>query len=55
MRVLLDPWHVEARSPTGRVLTSMDVEPGQVQTNTLPGGVVQHSGTMGRVDLSAVV
>lgn len=46
------PWRVEARSPSGRVLTSMLVEPGQVQTTTVPGGAVEHSGTMGRVDLS---
>jgi len=46
------PWAVEARSPTGRVLTSMRVEPGQVTTTTVPGVAVQHSGTMGRVDLS---
>ena len=46
------PWHVEARSPTGRVLTRMDVEPGAVFTTAVPGGAVQHSGTMGRVDLS---
>jgi hypothetical protein len=46
------PWTVDARSPSGRVLTSMRVEPGQVTTTTMPGVVVQHSGTMGRVDLT---
>ncbi len=46
------PWSVEARSPSGRVLTSMRVEPGQVTTTTVPGVAVQHSGTMGRADLS---
>ncbi|MEW5990298.1 MAG: hypothetical protein AB1736_02995 [Chloroflexota bacterium] len=46
------PWVVEARSPNGRVLTSMRVEPGQVWTKVGPGGVVEHSGTFGRVDLS---
>jgi hypothetical protein len=46
------PWKVQGLSPSGRVLTSMDVAPGQVQTRTDPGGVVEQSGTMGRVDLS---
>jgi hypothetical protein len=46
------PWTVDARSPSGRVLTSMRVEPGQVTTTTVPGVAIQHSGTMGRVDLS---
>ena len=46
------PWVVEARSPTGRVLTSMRVEPGQVFRTTRPGGGIHLSGAMGRVDLS---
>jgi hypothetical protein len=46
------PWTVEARSPSGRVLTSMHVEPGQATTAIGLGGVVDHRGTMGRVDLS---
>ena len=46
------PWIVGARSPSGRVLTSMTVAPGDVRTTTGPGGVVEDSGTMGRVDLS---
>lgn len=46
------PWEVEARSPTGRVLTSMTVEPGQVWSKTGPGGEGDYSGTIGRVDLS---
>ena len=46
------PWNVEARSASGRVLTSMTVAPGDVHTTTGPGGVVEESGTMGRVDLS---
>jgi hypothetical protein len=46
------PWKVQALSPSGRILTTMDVEPGQVRTRTDPGGVVEQSGTMGRVDLS---
>ena len=45
------PWTVEARSPSGRVLTSMTVKPGDIRTTTVPGGV-ETSGTMGRVDLS---
>ena len=46
------PWVVEARSPTGRVLTTMTVAPGQVRTTTVPGGGTEHSGAIGRVDLS---
>jgi hypothetical protein len=46
------PWTVEARSPTGRVLTSMIVEPGEVRTATGPDGEISHSGTFDRVDLS---
>jgi hypothetical protein len=46
------PWTVEARSATGRVLTSMIVEPGQVRTATGPDGQISYSGTIGRVDLS---
>jgi hypothetical protein len=46
------PWTVEARSPTGRVLTSMTVEPGEVRTATGPDGQISYSGTIGRVDLS---
>ena len=46
------PWNVEARSPSGRLLTSMNVAPGQVQSTTGPGGVIEHSGALGRVDLS---
>jgi hypothetical protein len=45
------PWNVEARSPSGRVLTSMMVKPGDIRTTTVPGGV-ETSGTFGRVDLS---
>lgn len=42
------PWNVEARSPSGRVLTTMQVAPGEIQgadssIHTIP---------MGRVDLS---
>jgi len=46
------PWDVQARSRSGRVLTSMDVQPGQVHTTRNPGGAVEHTGTMGRVDLT---
>jgi len=46
------PWTVEARSPSGRVLTTMRVEPGDVQTTMLPGGGVEHSAPFARVDLS---
>jgi hypothetical protein len=46
------PWTVEARSPSGRVLTSMTVEPGQVWSRTSLNGVGEHNGVFGRVDLS---
>lgn len=46
------PWSVEARSPSGRVLTSMVVKPGDVTTTTVPGGGRALSGTVGRIDLS---
>ena len=46
------PWTVDARSATGRLLTTMQVEPGQVSSTTLPDGLIQSSGTLGRVDLS---
>lgn len=45
------PWTVEARSPSGRVLTSMAVKPGDVTISSFPGGDAL-TGTMGRVDLS---
>lgn len=43
------PWIVEARSPSGRILTSMRVEPGDVVSDPAMG---MHRGSMGRVDLS---
>jgi hypothetical protein len=46
------PWSVEARSPSGRVLTSMHIEPGQVGSRSRPDGGTESSGTFGRVDLS---
>jgi hypothetical protein len=47
------PWRVEARSPTGRLLTSMDVRPGEVTTTTGANGEQSSTGTLGRVDLSS--
>jgi hypothetical protein len=46
------PWKVEARSPSGRVLTTMDVAIGSVTSTMYPDGHGESSGTMGRVDLS---
>ena len=46
------PWRVEARSPSGRVLTSMQVTTGDVWSTTDPSGNVETNGAMGRVDLS---
>jgi serine/threonine protein phosphatase PrpC len=46
------PWSVEVRTPSGRLLTSMDVKPGSVWATTRPDGGVEQAGTMGRVDLS---
>jgi hypothetical protein len=46
------PWSVEARSPSGRVLTSMTVHEGDVSSTTLPGGGGSSKGVGGRVDLS---
>src|SRR5262245_21513218 len=46
------PWTVEARSPSGRVLTSMIVQPGSVASTTRPDGATESRGTFGRVDLS---
>ena len=57
------PWIVEARSPSGRVLTTMDllekagpitmqVKLGDIQATALPNGGVEYSSQFGRVDLS---
>ncbi len=46
------PWSVEARSPTGRILTSMAVRPGDVSSITDPGGGIRSTTPFGRVDLS---
>ena len=46
------PWFVEARSPSGRVLTSMTVHAGDVTHTTTPNGGSEQRGVVGRVDLS---
>lgn len=46
------PWDVEARSPSGRVLTTMQVELGDIRTEIDADGVVSHTSAFGRVDLS---
>jgi hypothetical protein len=46
------PWSVEARSRSGRVLTSMTIEPGQVGYRSRPDGGTEYAGTFGRIDLS---
>ena len=46
------PWDVQARSPSGRVLVSMTVRPGDVQETTTPGGGRAYQGNGVRVDLS---
>jgi hypothetical protein len=46
------PWDVEARSASGRVLTTMRVKPGDVYSTSGPGNQTRESGTLGRVDLS---
>jgi hypothetical protein len=46
------PWAVEAQSPTGRVLLSFEVGPGQVTTTTSPDGVTTMTGGGNRADLS---
>lgn len=46
------PWTVEARSPRGRVLTSMTVRPGDVRATTTPNGARAYQSAGVRVDLS---
>jgi hypothetical protein len=46
------PWKVEARSPSGRLLTSMTVHPGDVWAATEPNGEGREKGDGVRVDLS---
>lgn len=46
------PWYVEARSPSGRLLTSMTVRAGDVSRTSLPNGGTQYKGDAARIDLS---
>lgn len=46
------PWAVEARSPSGRLLTSMTVHEGDVLATSDPRGGGSAQGVGGRVDLS---
>ena len=46
------PWLVEARTPSARVLSSMTVRPGDVWQTHLPDGSTQMNGDSVRVDLS---
>jgi hypothetical protein len=46
------PWTVEARSSSGRILTSMTVKAGQVWATSGLGGEADYGGAIGRVDLS---
>lgn len=46
------PWVVEARSSSGRVLTKMTVNPGDVAYQDLGSGQSSARGVGGRVDLS---
>jgi hypothetical protein len=47
------PWRVEARTDTGRLLTSFDVAVGDVRTERGPNNEATYqSGALGRVDLS---
>ena len=46
------PWNVEARSPSGRVLTSMSVAPGHVPDKHQRRGATERTGVFARVDLS---
>jgi hypothetical protein len=46
------PWVVQALSPSGRVLTTMEVHPGQVRETHWPDGRIESSGALGRADLS---
>jgi hypothetical protein len=46
------PWTVEARTASGRLLTSMEVAEDQVSMTTRPDGGVSRRGAFGRVDLS---
>jgi hypothetical protein len=46
------PWSVEARTVTGRVITSLTVSAADLAETMLPGGAVTHSIPMGRIDLA---
>jgi len=46
------PWLVEARTPSGRILSSMSVRPGDVWETRAPDGSTQMKGDAVRVDLS---
>lgn len=46
------PWTVEARSPSGRILTTMAVASGNVTSTAYADGHTGTTGTFGRVDLS---
>jgi hypothetical protein len=46
------PWAVESRTPSGRVLSSMTVRPGDVSETTHPDGSRTARGAAVRVDLS---
>jgi hypothetical protein len=46
------PWAAEARTSTGRLLTSLQVAPGQVFRTTMPDGSIHISGGGARLDLS---
>lgn len=46
------PWSVDARSPSGRVLLSFTVVPGQVTRTTANDGTTTMSGAGNRADLS---
>ena len=46
------PWSVEARSPSGRVLLTFTVQPGEVTSTTTPDGVTTTTGAGSRADLS---
>jgi hypothetical protein len=46
------PWSVEARSPSGRVLLTFTVQPGDVTSTTSPDGATSMTGAGSRADLS---
>jgi hypothetical protein len=46
------PWGVEVRSPGGRTLLTLLVQPGDVSTKTTPNGGTEMRGDGARVDLS---